>query len=295
MDSASNSSPSSPSPSSVSSARNGRTRQGGRSQGIFWIGTIPHASFTPYPVPGTQWIRGQLELSHTGYLHWQLLVAFSKKKTIRQVTTIFGEGTHWELSRSEAAANYVWKDDTRVSGTQFEFGARPIRRNAAEDWESIWNAATEGNLLAIPASARVQHYRTLRAIETDFAQPVGMERTCYVFWGPTGTGKSRTAWERAGLEAYPKDPRTKFWCGYRTQTTVVIDEFRGGIDISHLLRWLDRYPVIVEIKGGAIVLRATTFYITSNLDPRYWYPDLDEDTRNALLRRLTIVHFPINV
>jgi len=246
----------------------------------------------PYPMPNTQWIKGQLELGQSGYLHWQIFVAFDKKKTLRQVTIAFGDQTHWELSRSEAASRYVWKDDTRVEGTQFEFGAKPIRRNSNADWDDIWLSATTGDLMAIPAAIRVQNYRTIRAIETDFAQPIGMERTCHVFWGPTGTGKSRTAWERAGMDAYPKDPRTKFWCGYRNQTTVIIDEFRGGIDIAHMLRWLDRYPVIVEIKGGGVVLCAKTIYITSNLDPRLWYPDLDQDTKDALLRRLNITYFP---
>lgn len=246
-------------------------------------------------MPGTNWIRGQLEEGESGYLHWQVLVAFSSKKTLRQVKLCFGEDSHWELSRSEAASAYVWKQDTRVAGTQFEFGSKPIRRNNPDDWESVWAAATRGDIMAIPASVRVQNYRTIRDIKADFAEPIAMERTCHVFWGPTGTGKSRTAWDRAGMDAYPKDPRTKFWCGYRDQSVVVIDEFRGGIDISHLLRWLDRYPVIVEIKGSSVVLRANTFYITSNVDPRNWYPDLDEETKEALLRRLNIVYFPINV
>lgn len=118
-----------------------------------------------------------------------------------------------------------------------------------------------------------------------------MERSTRVYWGGTGTGKSRLAFEEAGQGAYPKDPRTKFWCGYNGQESVIIDEFRGGIDIGHLLRWLDRYPVIVEVKGGAHVLRATKFWITSNLSPDAWYPDIDEETRLALRRRLTVVHF----
>lgn len=86
-----------------------------------------------------------------------------------------------------------------------------------------------------------------------------MERQVFVYTGPTGTGKSRRAWEEGGINSYPKDPRSKFWCGYRSQECVIIgkyvsdvlltlDEFRGGIDISHLLRWLDRYPCIVEVK-----------------------------------------------
>lgn len=118
-----------------------------------------------------------------------------------------------------------------------------------------------------------------------------MERTTVAFWGPTGTGKSRTAWDEAGMDAYPKDPRTKWWDGYTGQEHVVVDEFRGGIDVAHLLRWLDRYPVLVETKGGSIPLRATKFWFTSNLDPRNWYPDLDAETQAALIRRLEIKHF----
>lgn len=116
-----------------------------------------------------------------------------------------------------------------------------------------------------------------------------------VLWGPTGTGKSRTAWKLAGMGAYPKDPRTKFWDGYRDQTNVVIDEFRGAIDLSHILRWTDRYPVIVEVKGSSTVLTATTLIVTSNLNPNLWYPNLDNESFMALLRRLVVIHFDGNI
>lgn len=117
-----------------------------------------------------------------------------------------------------------------------------------------------------------------------------MERRCKVFWGPTGTGKSRLAWHEAGLEAYPKDPRTKWWDGYDGEQCVVIDEFRGDIDIAHLLRWLDRYKVIVEKKGGRAVLKATDFWITSNLHPNDWYKGVDQLTKDALARRIQITY-----
>lgn len=99
------------------------------------------------------------------------------------------------------------------------------------------------------------------------------------------------AWEEAGLQAYAKDPRSKWWCGYQGQVNVVLDEFRGGVDISHLLRWFDRYPCTVETKGASRPLVAEKIWVTSNLDPRQWYPDLDEETVSALLRRLNITHF----
>lgn len=36
-----------------------------------------------------------------------------------------------------------------------------------------------------------------------------MLREVHCFWGTTGSGKSFRAWAEAGLDAYPKDPRTK--------------------------------------------------------------------------------------
>lgn len=84
---------------------------------------------------------------------------------------------------------------------------------------------------------------------------------------------------------------TKFWDGYRDHTNVVIDEFRGDISISHILRWFDRYPVIIEAKHGACVLSATNIWITSNLHPKDWYPMIDAATLDALLRRLNVTEF----
>ena len=262
-----------------------------RRQGIYWLLTIPHHVFHPYLPPGVCWIRGQLECGAGGYLHWQVCLGLDKKGSLPTITGIFGTELHAEISRSAAATEYVWKEDTRVANTQFELGVRPIKRNDPHDWDLIWEMAVAGDLGAIPAQIRVQSYRTLRAIGADFAKPVGMVRTCQVYWGRTGTGKSRRAWEEAGLDAYVKDPNTKFWCGYRGQGAVVIDEFRGRIDVSHLLRWLDRYPVNVEIKGSSCPLAATAFWITSNVDPRQWYPDLDSETLSALLRRFNITNF----
>ena len=138
----------------------------------------------------------------------------------------------------------------------------------------------------------MRSYNQLKRIAVDHLQATGIEREVVVLWGRTGTGKSRRAWDEAGLEAYPKDPRTKFWDGYRGQEHVVIDEFRGGIDIAHLLRWFDRYPVIVEVKGSSVVLKATKIWITSNLSPDDWYPETDAETKAALRRRINVTHYP---
>lgn len=66
-----------------------------------------------------------------------------------------------------------------------------------------------------------------------------------------------------------------------------IIDCRGAIDIAYLLTWLDRYPCQVEIKGAAVPLKASHFILTSNLPPKDWYPDIDHQTQDALIRRLT--------
>ena len=149
--------------------------------------------------------------------------------------------------------------------------------------------AKAGDFEAIDKSILVPYYSAIKRIRSDNLQPIAIERRVEVFWGRTGSGKSRRAWQEGGLASYPKDPRTKFWDGYSGQQNVIMDEFRGGIDISHILRWTDRYPVIVEVKGSSTVLLATHIWITSNIHPNDWYPDLDQETKLALLRRLEII------
>lgn len=264
-----------------------------RIQGVFWLLTIPRGDWDPpTELPADfNWIRGQAEIGEGGYAHWQIFVAFKSKKALQACKRFFTNTTHAELSRSESAAEYVWKDDTAVEGTRFEFGAKPIRRNARTDWELVWQSAVAGNLEAIPASVRIQSYSSIRRIECDYSRPVPMERECVIFWGPTATGKSRRAWAEAGDDAYPKDPRTKFWDGYQGEKNVVMDEFRGVIAIGNLLRWIDRYSVRVEIKGSTRVLLSTKMWITSNIPPEQWWPDLDPDTFAAFRRRVRVTQF----
>lgn len=262
-----------------------------RRQGIYWIATIPYSDWTPELADGINWVRGQHERGESGYEHWQCVIGFKNKQSLTGAKKLLGVPTaHLELCRSAAADDYVWKEDTRV-GEQFDLGKKPFQRNNSKDWDMVRDAALQGRLEEIPSDIFIRYYGNLCKIRSDHLQPIAGERRCNVYWGPTGTGKSRKAWELAGIHAYSKDPRTKFWCGYVDQRNVVVDEFRGGIDISHMLRWLDRYPVRVEVKGGSKPLAATEYWITSNLHPYQWYPELDRDTYSALERRLTIEEF----
>ncbi len=209
------------------------------------------------------------------------------KGSLRQVKSFLPSDGHYELTRSKAADDYVWKDDTSV-GERFEFGTKKIRRNSQKDWDEIKKNAQEGRLEAIPSDVYVRYFSSLMRIAAAHHKPVGIEKCVFVLWGHTGTGKSHRAWERFP-EAYAKDPRTKWWTGYRGQEAVIVDEFRGGIDVAHLLRWTDKYPVSVETKGSHIPLECKYVVFTSNIRPELWYPEVDPETLMALMRRLKVV------
>ena len=81
-------------------------------QASWWILTIPHAEFTPFLPANVDYIRGQLELAESGFLHWQIVVHTPRKSRLGALRAIFGQ-VHCEPTRSEAALEYVWKESTR--------------------------------------------------------------------------------------------------------------------------------------------------------------------------------------
>lgn len=116
-------------------------------QNRYFLLTIPQHAFVPWLPPGVAFLRGQLESgARDGYLHWQLLAIFNRKITVTGAKEVFGTQAHIEPSRSAAADEYVWKEETRVAGTQFELGTRPFRRNNQTDWDSVKLSAKRGAL-----------------------------------------------------------------------------------------------------------------------------------------------------
>lgn len=261
-------------------------------QGVYWLLTIPASDYTPNLPDACSYIVGQRERgSNTDYDHWQLLVAFKRSVRLAAVKSAFGRSCHAELSRSAAADSYVQKDDTAVPGTRFQLGEKPLRRNSKNDWKLVHDLARTGQFADIPHDIQVRHFGNLLRIGAYFAEPRAIVRESFLYWGSTGLGKSRDAWARAGLDAYAKSPTSKFWDGYRGQSHVVVDEFRGGISIEHILRWLDRYPVLVEVKGSSVPLLAEKIWFTSNIPIDLWYPTTDKETVAALKRRIKVTHY----
>jgi hypothetical protein len=123
---------------------------------------------------------------------------------------------------------------------------------------------------------------------------------CHVEWlyGSSGSGKSRHAFtsayqalERDGQCFYTKSSGNKWWDGYCSQHTVILDDFRADwFTFSYLIRLIDCYPLSVEVKGGMVHMSAKRFYITCPMRPEHLFAKMnaaDDGRMQQLLRRIT--------
>lgn len=110
--------------------------------------------------------------------------------------------------------------------------------------------------------------------------------------GPTGTGKSRLAFER--YPDYYVKPNGKWWDFYDGQIGVIMDDWRpSSLPVETYLRIWDRYPLLVEVKGQYVHLQATNFVITTPFlpdDPRLWTSE-EEDVQQVVRRCTEIIKF----
>lgn len=259
----------------------------------YWLATlsVSHHPDQPSLSRDCVYLKGQKEIGANGFEHWQFIAVFNKQVTLNQAKSHFHQSIHLEVSRSSAANEYVWKEDTRVDGSQFELGELPKSKARKADWDKVFDAAKSGEFDSIPKDILIRNYSAIKRIRVDNMQPPERpDITVHVYWGKSGVGKTRRAWHEAGepSDVYIKNPNTKWWDGYRGQKKVIIDEFTGRIDWSYLAVWFDRYPCNVEVKGFSVPLQATEFWVTSNLTPNNWYPDLTNEQQMALQRRICV-------
>lgn len=113
-----------------------------------------------------------------------------------------------------------------------------------------------------------------------------------VVWGPPGSGKSKWAWTTNPNAYLKKSLEVKWWPGYKGESVVIVNDFRGHqMKMSELLVLIDRYPEECEQKGSDWQLNVDKWVITSNYHPSKWYKG-DWNDQNPLRRRITqIIEF----
>lgn len=280
--------------------RNG-IRMAPQQQARYWLLTINDndsgESWTPPTnLPeGIQWLRGQKEVgSDTGRPHWQLFVSFKRAVRLAAIKKSFGARVHAEPSRSTAAEEYVFKDDTAVPNTRFELGGKAFQRNSKTDWESAKQCAKAGRLDDCPPDVYIKYYRTLKAIAMDnMTKPEDLPSVCGIWiYGPPGTGKSHYARQHYGHSLYLK-AQNKWWDGYQNEKFVLLDDMDCKVLGHYLKIWADKYCFMAECKGSSIQIRPDKFIVTSNYTPEQLFDD--PILAEAVKRRFYMIHLPMRM
>lgn len=231
----------------------------------------------------------------TGRLHWQGFVVLKEALYLKQLKELFADPTiHIEAARDgRRAMDYCKKPESRIEGP-WEFGdVNMVKvRGTRSDLEEIKLFLDEGASETFIAEnffgQWTRYHRAFTRYSFIRCKPRSRKPFVTVLFGPPGMGKSRYVYSRYP-DAFPLSEGNRgdiWWDGYdpNVHDTVIIDDFYGWIKYSLMLKLLDRYPLIVDVKGTRCQFRATRIFITSNKRPESWYPNVKE--KEALLRRI---------
>lgn len=241
----------------------------------------------------------------TGNAHWQSYVEFRSPQRPAGAAKLLGGVGHFCVrggTREEAIA-YCKKKESAVPDTFQEFGdparveqgkAQGKRSDLQVIAEAIQDGVQPDEIAELNPVAYIRYNRGIEKLHRAINR--NNRRTWWtslvIIWGPPGTGKTRQVWAREGVDnvyAMPeRQPGQPVWFdGYTGQRAVLIDDLEpGDYRLGSLLRWSDRYPCQVPIKGSHVELLAKRLYITSNHDPRQWFPQYQGNIPPALQRRI---------
>lgn len=232
------------------------------------------------PTTGMKHLQGYLEMKNQ-----KTISALKKALEINEI--------HLENAKGNAEQNkaYCSKDNDFV-----EFGT-PKSQGKRTDLEEIKEEIKLGlkvdDIVIDKPNLYHQYGRTLHKIEDIILRKKfrNWMTTCSWYYGPTGIGKSHTAFENYNPETHYLWKDDNGWQdGYTGQETIIINEFRGNISYSNLLQMIDKYPYELRRRGREPVpFLAKNIIITSSLHPKDIYHNLAEkDSLQQLYRRINI-------
>lgn len=219
-------------------------------------------------------------------LHHQGYARFPNAVSVKQLRTKILPKINHTIANGNDIQNYNYC--TKDGNLFLEQGTRPQqgkRNDIHKVKELLANGGSMRDVIEITNS-----YQAMRCAELILKykeKPRDQKPIVKWYWGKTGTGKSKQAFEET-KDPWVSGKNLKWWEGYDAHDDVIIDDFRKDFCTFHeLLRILDRYPYRVENKGGSRQLRAKKIIITTPFSPLETY-DTREDVQQ-LIRRIDVI------
>lgn len=247
------------------------------------------------PTTGTPHLQGYIELKSKKGHAWLRGIGFPNR-------------THFEGRRGTRveAREYCKKPETAVADSFEEFGTWVAGGGARSDIDALVERVRAGagdhELLDEMPGTFFRHMKAVKELRSVILpeRDRSVQPVVKVFWGVTQSGKTRSVYDWADEQGYKVFSLTagRWWDGYKQQKVCLLDDFStefgrtlGGIHF--LLKLLGRYPMTVEVKGSTVPFNSPYIFLTSNQDPRDWYPEAIQEHQDALRARFSEVrHFP---
>lgn len=239
------------------------------------------------------------EVGQNGTPHLQGYTIFRNKCRLGGAKRLLGtDRVHIEHARGTdaEAADYCKKDGEFREIGELPVSHRGMRSDLIAVQASIDAGQTLGEVAASHFGTYIRYHRgldryvSLRAIQRSWRTQV------VYFWGPPGTGKTRTAYDEAnrlcgGSVVFLSDPTLQWFDGWCSNTKgAILDDFDGRPGLPLLLRLFDRYPMRVPIKGSFLEWNPRIVWITSNYSLEHWY-GAQGTHYEALLRRIDEIRY----
>lgn len=225
-------------------------------------------------------IVGQETCPSTSTPHLQIYLELKKKTTLTGVKKLLGStAVHLEMARG------TWQDNQKYCSKEkvfLEVGT-PNKQGRRHDLEEVKSAIDEGMTHADLWNFFFKDMVKYRKSFEEYANILRSKKRempkVYIWWGATGTGKTKGAFELAERE-FDDDfwvwPGGNWFDGYRGQRVAIFDEFHGGenqIDFPLWKKLCDRYPLTVPVKGSFTNWGPEVIIFTSNVNPKNWWPE----------------------
>lgn len=226
------------------------------------------------------------EIGENGTPHLQIYFRNKEAKTFRRIKKEFPQA-HIEIAKGDDLANKTYCSKQKIL---MEEGT-PKQQGKRNDIHEIRDMVKQGNNMRqiLDVATSLQSVRMAEIHLKYFERKRDWKSLVKWYYGPTGTGKTKRAFEESE-DPYVCLDTNKWWEGYDGHKHVIIDDMRADFCKFHqLLKLLHEYAYTVECKGGSRQLLAEQIIITSCYSPQEMFRGKSEESLDQLLRRIDIL------
>lgn len=230
----------------------------------------------------------------TGNIHWQGYAEFknSKRRGGAQKELEIGK-SHCEPRKGtpKEASEYCEKSNSRVGEPKI-FGelskGQGERSDLNEFARAVFSGVKDEELEESWPGHCLRYEKSVERVRAKKMKIRDWPMEVIIIWGPSGVGKTREVFEKEKESLYIKQTDNHWWDMYQGEEAILIDDVDWN-DLSKIgsrswwLQFMDRYPMLLPVKGGTVKMCSKRIYITSNKSPAGWM------SKKEIARRVTEV------